>query len=88
MSGTTKSTEQSTTNQEHKSKPATRLNHDGHKLNKATKNENCDSKAIDQILKICYKGSLVTLLLLYYTLRYWSLILNLHQNYVGRISVM
>jgi hypothetical protein len=28
----------------HKSKPAKGLNHDGHELNTATKNENCGSK--------------------------------------------
>jgi hypothetical protein len=44
VSGTTKSTEQSIANQKHKSKPATRLDHDGHKLNKATENKNCGSK--------------------------------------------
>jgi hypothetical protein len=37
MRGTTKSTEWSTTNQKHESKPATRLNHDEHELNKAIK---------------------------------------------------
>jgi hypothetical protein len=36
--------EQSTTNQKHESKPATRLNHDEHELNKATENEDCGSK--------------------------------------------
>jgi hypothetical protein len=36
----------------------------------------------------CYKGNLVTLLVFYYTLRYCSLIQNLHQNYIGRIRVM
>jgi hypothetical protein len=36
VSGTTKCTEKSTTNQKHKSKPATRCNHDEHELNKAT----------------------------------------------------
>jgi hypothetical protein len=44
VSGTTKSTEQSIANQKHKSKPAIRLDHDGHKLNKATENKNCGSK--------------------------------------------
>jgi hypothetical protein len=33
-----------TTNQKHKSKPATRLNHDEHEHNKATKNKDCGSK--------------------------------------------
>jgi hypothetical protein len=33
-------------------------------------------KKIGRILQICYKGNLVTLLLLYYILRYWSLIPN------------
>jgi hypothetical protein len=36
--------EWSTTNQKHKSKLATRLDHEEHKLNKATENENCGSK--------------------------------------------
>jgi hypothetical protein len=36
--------EQSIANQKHESKPATRLDHDGHKHNKATKNENCGSR--------------------------------------------
>jgi hypothetical protein len=36
VSGTTKCTEQSTTNQKHESKPATRCNHSEHDLNKAT----------------------------------------------------
>jgi hypothetical protein len=31
-------------NQKHNSKPVARLDHEGHKLNKATKNENCGSK--------------------------------------------
>jgi hypothetical protein len=31
-------------NQKHKSKLGTRLDHEGHKLNKATENENCRSK--------------------------------------------
>jgi ribosomal protein L32 len=35
--------ERSTANQKHKSKPAIRLNHKGHKLNKVTKNKNCGS---------------------------------------------
>jgi hypothetical protein len=45
MSGTTKSIEQSTTNRKYESKPATRLDHNGHELNKATKNKNCGSKS-------------------------------------------
>jgi hypothetical protein len=36
--------EQSIANQKHESKPATRLDHDGHKHNKATENENCGSR--------------------------------------------
>jgi hypothetical protein len=44
VSGTTKSTKQSTANQKHKSKPATRLDHDRHKLNKETENKNCGCK--------------------------------------------
>jgi hypothetical protein len=39
VSGTTKCMERSTTNQKHKSKPATRLDHDEHELNKATKKQ-------------------------------------------------
>jgi hypothetical protein len=39
VSGTTKCTEQSTTNQKHESKPATRLNNDEHELNKATEKQ-------------------------------------------------
>jgi hypothetical protein len=34
----------STTNEKHESKPAIGLNNDEHELNKATKNEDCDSK--------------------------------------------
>jgi hypothetical protein len=36
VSGTTEYMEQSTTNQKHESKPATRVNQDEHELNKAT----------------------------------------------------
>jgi hypothetical protein len=45
VSSATKCMERSTTNQKHKSKPATRLNHDEHELNKSTENKDCSSKA-------------------------------------------